>query len=195
MSILNAVSEVAGFLEAEGIPYAVIGGLAVQYWSESRGTRDVDIVVMVPEEKLEDFLKKAAQRFAPRLADALSFARQNRVLLLSTMDGTPVDISLGIAGYEEEAVRRAVTAELPGGVTVRMITAEDLIIHKCLAGRARDVEDVERILVRQRLGVDLTHIRKWLQEFAPLVESHDVLAVFEQALAKAGCELPDREGQ
>lgn len=45
-----------------------------------------------------------------------------------------------------------------------MISAEDLIIHKCVAGRARDIEDVEGVLIRQHEHLDLHWIRSWLSE-------------------------------
>lgn len=185
MTIFEAAAEVARFLDEQVVPYAVLGGVAVQYWGEPRATRDVDIVVMVPSEKMQDFLSAAVQRFRPRLPDALAFARRHQMLLISTADGTPLDISLGIPGYEEEAIRRAVPVSFSGLGPIRLISAEDLIIHKCVSGRPRDEEDVERVLIRQRLALDLHYIRKWLRAFAPLVETHDVRALFENAVKKA----------
>jgi len=185
MSIFEAAAELAAFLDEQGVSYAVLGGLAVQHWGEPRVTQDVDIVVVVPSEHEENFLNAAVQRFRPRLPDAVAFARRQRVLLLFSSEATPVDISLGIPGYEEEVMRRAVSVSFPELRPVRLVSAEDLIIHKCVAGRARDVEDVERILIRQRLALDLRYIRKWVRTFGPIVESHDVRSVFENALKKA----------
>ena len=185
MSIFEAAAELAAFLDEQGVSYAVLGGLAVQHWGEPRVTQDVDIVVVVPSEREETFLDDAVQRFRPRLQDAVAFALRQRVLLLLSSEGTPVDISLGIPGYEEQVMRRAVSVSFREFRPVRLVSAEDLIIHKCVAGRARDVEDVERILVRQHLALDVRYIRKWLRTFDPIVESHDVHAVFENALKKA----------
>ena len=189
MSVLDTAVEIASFLDELEIPYAVIGGLAVQYWGEPRTTMDVDIVVLVSPDRTEAFLKAAVRRFKPRLQDAVSFAQTNRMLLLSDADGAPVDISLGIPGYEEEVLRRAVTVTLPDNRVVRLISPEDLIVHKCIAGRPRDKEDVERVLVRQRLSVDTGYIRQWLGEFADLMEDHDVISIFESALERASAEL------
>jgi len=188
MSLLDAVAELAEFLEAEGIPYAVIGGLAVQYWGESRTTRDVDIVVLVPPDKTDRFLERAAGRFHPRIADAVSFAKQNRVLLLEASDGTPADISLGIPGYEEEVLRRAVTGSVNGSRPFKIISAEDLIVHKILAGRPRDLEDAERILVRQCQHLDPDYVRKWLEAFAQIMEDRDLTGEFDCILSKAEAE-------
>ncbi len=185
MDLLQALGEVVAFLEEERVPYVLIGGLAVQHWGEPRTTRDIGITVLMDEANLDRFLERALTRFRARLPDAVAFAREHRIVLLATRSGVPVDISLGIPGYEEEVMQQAMTVDLPGVGPVRLISAEDLIIHKMVAGRPRDVEDVERILIRQRLKVDLAYIRGWLAEFAPLVDGHDPQAAFEAALARA----------
>lgn len=189
MSVLKAAEEIALFLEKRNVPYVIVGGLAVQYWGEPRTTRDVDVTVMVPADHLEDFLNKTLKRFRPRIPDARDFALRHRVLLVESKRGVPIDVSLGIPGYEEEVMKRAVRACFPGTRPLRLISAEDLIIHKCVAGRARDQEDVECILIRQRLHLDLRYLRRWLKEFVPLVETHNVRDIFERALTRARTAL------
>ncbi len=179
---LQAAAKVARWLEEMGIRYFIIGGIALQYWGETRLTRDVDVTVLVKPEQLEGFFQEALKLFRPRIPDALEFARQHRVLLLETENGVPIDISLGIFGYEEEAWEHSKEMEFAGIGRLRLISAEDLIVHKCVAGRPRDVEDVESILVRQRLQVDVERIRSWLKAFREVVEEHDPLALFEEAL-------------
>jgi len=75
--------------------------------------------------------------------------------------------------------------EFEGLGRLRLISAEDLIIHKCVAGRPRDVEDVEGILVRQKLQVDVHRIRFWLNAFREIIDTHDPLSLFELALQNA----------
>ncbi len=191
MTLLQAAAEIAAFLDERSIDYVILGGLAVQHWGEPRTTHDIDVTVMVPQERLEEFAQEILQRFRPRLPDALGFALRHRVLLVESTSGVPIDISLGIPGYEEEVMRRAVRVSLPGGVSVRFISAEDLLVHKCVAGRVRDQEDIERILIRQRLQLDFEYIRRWLHDFVPLVSTHDVVAIFEEALRKARQALQD----
>jgi predicted nucleotidyltransferase len=184
MSIFDAAVEICKFLEDNHIPYAVLGGLALQHWGEPRTTQDVDIVVLASSDQEDDLLQAILQRFQPRMADALSFAKQYRVLLVRTSSDVAVDIALGIPGYEEEALRRAGKVSFNGLPQVSILSAEDLIIHKCVAGRPRDIEDVERVLLRQRVKLDLRYIRNWLREFANIIETHDPRAIFEGALKK-----------
>ncbi|RMF93129.1 MAG: hypothetical protein D6736_02245 [Nitrospinota bacterium] len=185
MNVLRAAIEVARFLEEQEVRYFMIGGLALQHWGEPRLTRDVDVTVLVDPEDLESFVDRVLERFSPRIADTKPFALRHRVLLIATDQGVPVDISLGIPGYEEEAFARAVWVKFPAGEKLRLVSPEDLIIHKCVAGRPRDAEDVESILIRQRLRVDLDTIRQWLEAFRPIIDTHDPLAFFEQALTRA----------
>ena len=194
MEVLEAAIQVAKWLENQGIRHFFIGGIALQYWGEPRLTRDVDVIVLVAPEEFDAFLEKAIKAFKPRIPDALEFARRHRVLLLETESGVPIDISLGIPGYEEEAWAHSKEVEFQPFGKLRLISPEDLIIHKCVAGRPRDVEDVERILVKQRLQVDVERIRSLLRFFREIVEGHDPLELFEGALKRAQNSLREGEG-
>ena len=61
--------------------YALIGGLAVQFWGQPRFTRDVDVTVLVDPGQEGALAAALVERFSPRLPDAVEFALANRVLL------------------------------------------------------------------------------------------------------------------
>jgi predicted nucleotidyltransferase len=96
-------------------------------------------------------------------------------------NGCPVDISLAVPGYEDEMMRRAVDYELEPGKVVRMASAEDLIIHKAVAGRPQDLQDIAGIVYRRRQALDVAYVRRWLREFASALEMPEILDRFEQA--------------
>jgi predicted nucleotidyltransferase len=175
----TAVWEIHQFLNQINIPYAIIGGMAVQHWGEPRFTQDVDLTVSAPINEPEIFLKQLLEQFPPRLDEALAFALRNRVLLVQASNGCPIDISLALPGYEDEVMERAVAYEIAPGKIVRLCSAEDLIIHKAVAGRPQDSRDIEGIVYRQRRKLDAAHIRRWLQSFADLLDKPEVLQVFE----------------
>ncbi len=177
--LVEAAWEVHQFLTGLNLPYAIIGGLAVQHWGEPRVTANVDVSVAVPADATDEFLAKAIVHFHPRTQDAQDFARENRVLLVSASNGCPVDICLAIAGYEDEMMRRSVSRELQPGRAVRICTPEDLVIHKLVAGRPRDLEDAETVIMRQRDRLDADYIRRWLADFANALDQPDLLERFE----------------
>lgn len=53
-----------------------------------------------------------------------------------------------------------------GGTAVPFATAEDLLIHKLFAGRARDIEDAESIARRQARTLDWDYVKYWAAQFA-----------------------------
>jgi hypothetical protein len=171
------------FLTERRIPYVIIGGIAVQRWGEPRLTIDVDLAILLPPGGEERALREIAAAFPPRLKDAVSFAIEHRVLPVDVTGAGPADLSLALPGFEEEAISRAVNYDLGQERVVRLCTAEDLVVYKCVAGRARDVLDVEGIIARQADALDVTAIRRWLEEFAQITDDREIAARFERAWA------------
>ncbi|MEW6009504.1 MAG: nucleotidyl transferase AbiEii/AbiGii toxin family protein [Candidatus Omnitrophota bacterium] len=176
----RAIWEVHRFFAAEKIPYVLIGGIALQWWGEPRFTRDVDVTILVNLGEEETVIRKILSAFSPRIPDALKFCLKNRICLVKSKEGYEIDISLGIPGYEEEAMKRAVKCKLDKGHTVRICSAEDLIIHKAVVGRPRDLSDIESIIIRQGKKLDIRYIRKWLKEFSRALGMHEMLDRFEE---------------
>jgi hypothetical protein len=175
IDLFDAAGEVHRFLIANQVPYVFIGGLAVQYWGEPRFTQDLGLTVAVPVEETEDFVRLVIGHFASRVKDPMAFVKRTRMLLVTASNGCPIDISLGLPGYEDQVIARAVEVEIEPAKSVRLCSAEDLIIHKAIAGRP-----IEGVVYRQGGQLDTTYISSWLNEFANLLADSDVLARFEE---------------
>jgi hypothetical protein len=186
----EAAAEFHGFLTSHNISYAVIGAIAVQVWGEPRATQDLDLTIAVPIEHTEAALETLLRRFQSRIPDAASFARAKRILLLRASNGVPVDVSLALPGYEDEVMTRASVIALAPGMEVRVCSPEDLVIHKCVAGRANDLRDVEGIVARQRARLDVSYIRRWLGFFSEVLAAPDPVSYFETAWRKASPSAP-----
>jgi len=177
----QAAWEIHKFLTKHNIPYAIIGGTALPRWGEPRFTKDVDLTVVTSlEEGVVPFVHLMLTHFESREPDALAFARQNRVLKLRASNQCDIDISLGLPGYEAKMLERAVEYELEKGKTVRVCSAEDLIILKSVAGRPQDLTDIQGVILRQRAKLDAAHIRKWLKQFDELLPEPHALQDFER---------------
>jgi hypothetical protein len=180
----SAAWEMHCFFDRLEVQYVIIGGLAVQHWGEPRFTQDVDLTVAAPQTSLTEFVQTIIDRFPSRIEDAIAFARHNRVILVRASNGCPVDILLSLPGYEDEVMQRAVDYELELGKTISLCSAEDLIIHKAVAGRPQDVRDIEGIVYRQRNALDVSYIRRWLRDFADVLANPEILEQFERPWRK-----------
>jgi predicted nucleotidyltransferase len=180
----SAVWEIHQVLTELKLPYAIIGGTAVQYWGEPRFTKDIDLTVLAPLESFTETVELLLTRLNSRIDNALEFALRNRVLLVTTSNNYPTDISFGLPGYEEQVIDRAIEHQISPGKAVRLCSAEDLIIHKAIAGRVQDVQDIENVIARQGTRLDTVYILQWLEVFAQLLESDEVIQRFVQPWRK-----------
>ena len=158
------LADLARVLDAAGLPYMVIGGQAVLQYGEPRLTRDVDITLGVAPDRLGDVIDAVGPLGLRPLVEPEGFVAETLVLPCEeSTTGIRVDLVFSFPGYERAAMDRTNPVEIRGGV-VRFASVEDLLVHKLVAGRPRDVEDVRGILLRQP-GADLDYVRRWVAEF------------------------------
>ncbi len=152
--IFAAALEMQEFCVARRFGFCFIGGLAVQRWGEPRLTADVDLTLLTGFGTEESFVDALLAAFRPRRGDARAFALRYRVLLLESSGAIPLDVSLGAMPFEERAVARASGFEVKKGSSLTACSAEDLVVHKAFADRAKDWLDIEGIAIRQAGRLD-----------------------------------------
>lgn len=150
--------------------FCFIGGLAVLRWGEPRLTHDIDITLLTEFKKEEEYVDAFLAEFLGRRPDTREFALKNRVLLLKTSNGIPVDIALGGLPFEKEAVERSSSFEFNDRVHLFTCSAEDLIVMKAFANRPRDWLDVEGIIIRQNTKLDWEYT---IRQLIPLCEAKE----------------------
>ena len=178
-----ALTEAVEFLEKQGWQYCLVGGLAASHWGQPRSTQDVDLVLLTGLGDEKQFIQRLVKAFTLRVAGADQFAMTSRVLLLQSKQGIGIDVSLGALPFEVEMLRRATLEKVLPGIRVRTATAEDIVVMKTVAGRPRDVDDIERIIATQGKKLDTDYIRRWLNDLAEFYIESDLLGFFEQTLA------------
>jgi hypothetical protein len=177
---LEAAWEIGQFFNQQHIEYAIIGGIAVQRWGTPRFTQDVDLSIATPLiEGSSALVHLITQHFASRIENAEEFARTARVILIQASNGINVDISLALPGYEDVMLARTLIYEIEPDKTIRICSAEDLIIHKAVAGRPQDMRDIEGIIYRHGEKLNITEIRYWLEQFALILDNQEVQMRFE----------------
>lgn len=172
--------ELHDFCEKQKWSFCIIGGLAVQHWGEPRYTKDVDITLLTGFGREEVYVDAFLASYEGRVSDAGRFALQNRVLLLRSALGIGIDIALGALPFEESAVRRAKKIEVEPGASLKLCTAEDLIVMKAFASRPIDWNDIRGILVRQGTRkLDWAYVRRELQPLCEAKEAPEILTRLE----------------
>lgn len=162
--LLTALSKVIAVFEGLGLRYALIGGLARAAWGRARATRDIDVALAIDAIALRNLQKHLqASGFAVvTMVGGDSEDERPDIFVARSEGGVPVDVLIAKTPFEQEAVANSVKLRLMGQ-TVRVVTAEDLVFYKLLAGRPRDRDDVLDV-VRTRLaspeGFDWKRVEK-----------------------------------
>jgi len=182
--IFRAALEIQSFCERNRWRFCLIGGVAVQRWGEPRLTVDVDLTLLTGFGQEEGFVDRLLREFAGRRPDSREFALQSRVLLLQSSRGIPLDVALGAIPFEERTIERASRYDFGQGCSLTTCSAEDLIVHKCFAGRDKDWMDVDGILIRCKRQLNLSLIREELAPLLALKNAGEDMSKLESKIAR-----------
>lgn len=167
---LLALQRIAFSLDQLGVPYAIIGGVAVSIQSVPRYTEDIDAVIWFGEDGWQNLLESLKQHgFVPRAADPIQFAQRNRLLLLTDSNSVQIDIAFGALPFEEELVKTAKAVELSDGFRLKVASPEALVLMKAIAWRPKDQLDI-RDLVSVNPHLDWQQVIEQFGEYANLLE-------------------------
>lgn len=163
--LVHLLEAIAAAFDGHGIPYMIIGGQAVLVYGEPRLTKDIDITLGVGPDQLDEILAIArAQGWSILPQDPAEFVHRTMVLPCSDPStGLRIDLVFSFSEYERQALNRIENVRV-GSAQVSFASLEDLVIHKIIAARPRDLEDVRGILAKNP-GYDAAYIRSWLEEF------------------------------
>jgi hypothetical protein len=176
----------AAALASHGCRWYLFGAQAVVIWGRPRLTTDVDVTVWLDTGStghLVTALRAAGFQLSSVFSD--EFVHTTRVLpLVYEASGMPLDIVLAGPGLEEQFLNRVLEVEMAGTV-VPVISPEDLVVSKVLAGREKDVEDIRGILHMRAASMDLKYIRTTLAAIEEALGQSDLRPLFEKELLRA----------
>ena len=96
--------------------------------------------------------------------------------------GIRVDLIFSFSPYERQAIERSTPTKINDDA-VQYATLEDVLIHKIVAGRPRDIEDTKAIMVKNT-KYDVPYIEKWLDVFSQSL-AKDFLTTFKDVLKQS----------
>lgn len=135
-----------------GAPPVTVGALAaLRYRSAPRLTTDADFLVLEEVPGIEDAFR--ARGYA---VQTLRHPDGGAYLFMVRGGGdVRVDVIVAETQYQEEAYRRAVDG---------FLAPEDVIVHKLIAWRTRDQDDIRSILAAGH-ALDEPYIERWAGEW------------------------------
>lgn len=153
---MNVVTEglrtIVAALDALGIGYAVIGGLAVSERSAPRFTTDVDIAVAVADDVAAEAAGRALQQRGFGVLAALEHDATDRLATIRLqppgLQDVIVDVIFSSTGIEPEIVAAATSALVAPNLRVPVARAGHLVAMKLLSvreGRAKDQMDLDSL--------------------------------------------------
>lgn len=181
--LIDSVIAFQDFMKKEGIPVAAIGGIAVAVWGEPRLTRDIDMKVLVSRENRARLLA-LLHEFIPLQEDSDESFRRLGLAFFQDSNGIRIDVMLADTIFDETAIRRARDIDVAPEKSIRVCTAEDLIIYKMLSTRAKDRVDVESIVQKQGDALDDAYIENWLAQFEEALNDGALIRDFRKIRAR-----------
>jgi hypothetical protein len=157
---LRSVEAVARTLNEAGVPYLVVGGLAVNAHGYGRATQDVDLVVRLDRETvMRLFGALATLGYRPRVPIAAAdfadegqrarwIAEKGMMVLNFHSDQhrqTPLDVFVRTPFDFDVEYREALILEIATGVPMRIARLGTLVQMKRDAGRPQDLADIAEL--------------------------------------------------
>ncbi len=158
-------------LKARRTKYVIVGGVAVTAIGEPRFTADLDAIVFVDARALEGLIRHALNHgFRADLGDELEAVQGGGSVRL-TRGRFHLDLIVRSLFIEDQALARSHTVKVFRRL-VRFPSPEDLLLLKLVAGRPRDLLDLDGIMRRHGATIDRPYIARTLQALCDLAEDH-----------------------
>jgi hypothetical protein len=130
------------------VKYLIVGGYAVSFHGQPRGTKDIDLFIKADPENARAAYAALSEFGVPLEGIAAEDLTDPRQFIRFGREPVAVDILLGIDGVEFDAAwdrRVEGVIDVTSGLTAYFISRDDLIASKLAAGRLRDLADVDEI--------------------------------------------------
>lgn len=163
--LVQALSTLIADFNRRGIEYALAGGWAFSALVEPRATTDIDLLILIERPSRADIRSLLAPLFDSTVVHPVPMVFRGisiwRIVGIRGHQEVIVDLLLADSEYLRTALarRRMIQFAL---LQVPILTIEDLILLKTMAGRLQDQADLEKIHARRdELHVDWSYVEGW----------------------------------
>lgn len=166
------------------LPYAIMGGLAVRAFGVPRPTYDVDVTIAIADDKLPA-LYDAVEAAGYTVPEAYRRGWVDRVAEMPVIkfriyrgvveESVDVDLFLVETAFQREMIQRRISAEIENLGSTWIVSPEDLVLLKLVAGRPRDLGDIDDVRFMHG-ALDETYLRRWAPRLRIAKEMEALLA-------------------
>ncbi|MBI4600728.1 MAG: hypothetical protein HY721_02095 [Planctomycetes bacterium] len=164
--IQEILKEVLTHIERAEIQHMIMGGFAVRSLGVPRPTYDADLTLSVSEDDFAQLLRTldregfiVPDEFLGGFRDSLQGMLKVKVQRFEEGHLWDIDLFLVTTSYQRAAFARRQRVRFLGKDRW-MIAPEDLVLHKLLANRLKDLLDVDEILKIHR-SLDRVYLTEW----------------------------------
>jgi hypothetical protein len=189
-SVLNLVWN---SIEPLGQPCALMGGLALAVWNHARFTRDVDLLLGIDRADVDRVVEELVSKGCrPKRNPPLLIIGDHSFIQFSYVPPDEFfeihfDLLLAETPLQKSALNRCIKQSIDGvDLPVFVLSCEDLILFKLVAGRIIDRADAAMLLRMNVNKLDLHFIAKWIEK---LGLAKDFQEIWAEALPSR--EMPD----
>jgi hypothetical protein len=148
------------------IPYAVMGGIAVRAYGVPRPTYDIDVTISIDRARLPNpFIElkrldySIPEPYETGWVDEVKGLKLPKLRRYIRDEALDVDLFLAESDYQADVMMRRGKVEAEAR-TIWLVSPEDVVLLKLLAGRPRDLGDVSDVLFMQG-QLDVRYMRRW----------------------------------
>jgi len=163
------LNHVLSTLEPLGFPCALMGGAALAAWNHPRATRDIDLLIGIVGSDVDRLIAEFEATGCRLRHDSpvSTLGSLKFVQFLYTPPGefydAQFDLWLAETELQKSAIARRQRRDVPGvSSPLYVLSCDDLILFKLLAGRMIDRADAAVLLRENRDSMDMPYLLGWL---------------------------------
>jgi hypothetical protein len=167
--LIESLEQVWRLLDTVAPIKAIACGLALSFWGYPRSTQDIDIAILLSQEmpfvSLQKHLVQSGLRLKNRSPQTQLGQLSVSQWLFPIQDAyldIQVDVLFGDSTYYQTAMRRRMPCVLEGARReMQVLSCEDILLFKALAGRMIDLSDIRELVARNRESLQWEYIHAW----------------------------------
>ncbi len=157
--LLDGLFFISSVLNKEKISYAIIGGIAISYWSVPRYTKDLDLTLSLTHTNWVKLKKTLDANKVKWILIQQPLEESIPDLVRLTWKNQLIDFQISKTKHQESLIKRRKKVILEGRA-IYIASPEDIFVLKLLANRPQDRADIHQ-LIQDVKKMNLPYIRKW----------------------------------